>query len=164
MTKIDAICIDIEASGLGSRSYPIEIAWKCSRTGRSDEFFINPDSGYEWTDWDEQAAQIHNISPQLLRKQGISVQEACVRLNTALDGSTVVSDALEFDFFWMQRLFDAAMLKPTFSMAGIDMILEGEQMIMYRLVAKAQVRRHRAMSDVEDLLTCLAACEIDAGS
>ncbi|BBB30162.1 hypothetical protein [Neptunomonas japonica] len=157
--KVPVICIDIEASGLGPLSYPIEVAWKCGLTGASDLFLINPDTGYNWTQWDLSAADIHGITMDELLHKGISVNEACERLNQMLDGKMVTSDALDFDFFWMRRLFESAMMKPTFKMQGIDSVLEGGQLIQYRLIASAQVRKHRAMDDVNDLFTCLAACQ-----
>ncbi|SIS59498.1 hypothetical protein [Neptunomonas antarctica] len=160
MSKASVICIDIEASGMGSRSYPIEIAWKSALTGKSDAFLINPDTGYNWTDWDPVANDIHGIDRDELVANGISVRDACRRLNRMLEGQAVTSDAYEFDYFWMQRLFESAMMKPAFVMQGIDKILEGAQLIQYRLVAISQVRAHRAMNDVNDVLACLAACDI----
>lgn len=160
MQELAAIFMDIEASGLGPRSYPIEIAWKCSRTGESDLFLINPASAFGWCDWDLRAAQMHGISQTMLSEEGIDVRSACQRLNSALAGREVISDALEFDYFWVRRLFEAGMMHPAFTMRGIDALLSGEQLVQYRLVAKAQVRRHRAMADVDDLLACLAACKI----
>jgi hypothetical protein len=112
--NVPVICIDIEASGLGPLSYPIEVAWKCGLTGESDLFLINPDTGYNWTQWDLSAADIHGITMDELLHKGISVNEACNRLNQMLSGKTVTSDALDFDFFWMRRLFESAMMKPTF--------------------------------------------------
>lgn len=156
--------MDLEASGLGPRSYPIEVAWKCGATGECDSFLINPESAYGWNDWDPIAAEIHNIPRDHLIKEGISVREACKRLNQFIGDRDVISDALEFDYFWIRRLFEAGMMKPTFKMKGIDHILEGEQLIMYRLVASAQVRNHRAMDDVEDLIKCIEACDIGVES
>lgn len=158
MKKFPVICIDIEASGLGPRSYPIEIAWKCSKTLRGDSFLINPDSAFNWTDWDVKAQQIHGLSRDQLLVEGVSIQDACSRLNTALAGCAVYCDALEFDYFWIRRLFEAARMRPTFKLRGLESLLKGEQLIQYGLVAKTQVRRHRAMDDVEDLLLCVAAC------
>lgn len=154
------ICIDIEASGLGPRSYPIEIAWKCGLTGDKDSFLINPETGYNWTDWDSTAEDLHHIVVDELLAEGISVRQACERLNTRLEGKTVTSDAFDFDYFWIQRLYESAMMNPTFEMQGVDKVLGGGQLIQYRLVANAQVRKHRAMDDVNDLLACLAACDI----
>lgn len=164
VSNISLICMDLEASGLGPRSYPIEVAWKCAATGESDSFLINPESAYGWNDWDPVAAEIHGISREELKEEGISVREACKRLNQFLGDREVISDALEFDYFWMRRLFEAGMMKPTFKMQGIDHVLEGEQLIQYRLVASAQVRTHRAMNDVDDLIKCLAACDIGVES
>jgi hypothetical protein len=48
-------------------------------------------------------------------------------------------------------------------MQGIDSVLEGGQLIQYRLIAGAQVRKHRAMDDVNDLFVCLAACQAGSG-
>lgn len=159
MDKIPVICIDIEASGLGPLSYPIEIAWKCGLSGESDSFLINPETGYNWTDWDETAEGLHGIAVDELLCEGISVRDACVRLNQNLEGKVVTSDAFDFDYFWIRRLYEAAMMKPVFEMQGIDKVLEGGQLIQYRLVANAQVRNHRAMDDVNDLFVCLAACK-----
>ena len=160
MIKIPVIFMDIEASGLGPRSYPIEVAWKCGLTGECDSFLINPETGYNWTDWDSTAEDLHHIAVDELLAEGVSVREACQRLNSRLDGKTVTSDALDFDFFWIRRLYESAMMSPAFEMQGIDKVLEGGQLIQYRLVASAQVRSHRAMGDVDDLFTCLAACDI----
>ncbi|WP_293267800.1 hypothetical protein [Neptunomonas sp.] len=161
MIKVPLICVDIEASGLGPRSYPIEIAWKCGITGESDLFLINPDTGYNWTEWDLSAAGIHGISMDELLAVGVSVNSACDRLNQKLGNRILTSDALDFDYFWMRRLFESAMMKPTFKMQGIDSVLDGGQLIQYRLIAGAQLRKHRAMDDVNDLFTCLAACQLD---
>ena len=161
MKKFPVICIDIEASGLGPRSYPIEIAWKCSKTHRGDTFLINPDSAFSWTDWDVNAQHMHGLNRDQLLAEGISVQEACKRLNAALAGHAVYCDALEFDYFWIRRLFEAARMRPAFKLRGLESILKGEQLIQYSLVAKTQIRRHRAMDDVEDLLVCIAACGLE---
>lgn len=152
--------MDIEASGLGPLSYPIEIAWKCGLTGANDSFLINPETGYNWTDWDSTAEELHRITVDELLSEGISVKEACERLNNRLEGKTVTTDAFDFDYFWIRRLYESAMMNPSFEMQGIDKVLEGGQLIQYRLVANAQVRTHRAMADVDDLLVCLAACDI----
>lgn len=160
MVKIPVICMDIEASGLGPLSYPIEIAWKSGLTGECDSFLINPETGYNWTDWDSTAEEIHHITVDELLADGVSVVEACMRLNNQLEGKTVTSDAFDFDYFWIRRLYESARMNPTFEMQGVDKVLEGGQLIQYRLIANAQVRHHRAMDDVDDLLVCLAACEI----
>lgn len=149
------ICIDLEASGLALDSYPIEIAWACTETGRSDSFLINPASVPSWTYWDEFAEELHGIEPELLQQDGISVKQACARLNQALKGEQVISDAYDYDSFWLRRLYRAAGVRPGFTLVGLDAVLSGEQRIQYQFIARTQFRRHRAMQDVEDLISAI---------
>lgn len=149
------ICIDLEASGLASDSYPIEIAWACTETGRSDSFLINPASAPGWTYWDEFAEELHGIEPELLLQEGIDVGAACERLNRALEGEQVISDAFDYDGFWLRRLYRAAGVQPAFRLVGLDAVLSGEQRIQYQFIARTQFRRHRAMRDVEDLISAI---------
>lgn len=151
------ICIDLEASGLAAESYPIEIAWKCSRSGAGDSFLINPDSVPEWGYWDEFAEEVHGIEPEQLRQQGISAEAACARLNQALAGQQVVSDACEYDGFWLRRLFDACGLQPSFRLVGLEAVLAAEEWEQYQLIARSQFRRHRALADVEALIEAIEA-------
>lgn len=154
---MELICIDLEASGLAAESYPIEIAWKNADTGEIDSFLINPDSASSWTYWDEHAEEMHGLDRRDLVEQGVDVQTACQRLNQKLADKVVVSDAPEFDYFWISRLFKTAGAKPEFKVLGLDQVLSKEQLIQFSFVAKAQVRRHRAMDDVEDILHCIQA-------
>ena len=151
------ICIDLEASGLAVESYPIEVAWACTDSGRSDSFLINPASVSDWTYWDEYAEELHGIEPELLQREGISAAQACERLNRALEGQQVISDAFEYDSFWLNRLYQAAGVQPGFRLAGLDQVLNAEQLVQYRLIARAQFRRHRAARDVADLIAAIQA-------
>jgi len=159
---VEVVYVDLEASGLGAESYPIEVAWKCPETGRSDNFFINPDSVSGWRYWDEFAEELHGIDREQLVREGLSVEDACERLNTALDGVTLISDAPEFDSFWVRRLFAASGMRCHFKMAGLDAVLSAEQLIQYRFIARSQFRRHRAMQDVNDLIIAVAAVSDEA--
>lgn len=159
---MDVIFFDLEASGLSAASYPIEVAWKCPETGDSDNFLINPDTVTAWEYWDEFAEELHGIDLERLQSEGISAVEACLRLNEALSGKTLISDALEFDSFWIRRLFEAGCVKQAFRLSGLDQLLTSEQLIQYHFIARSQFRRHRAMSDVEDLITAVAAVQGEA--
>ncbi len=150
------ICIDLEASGLARESYPIEIAWKCTETGENDCFLINPDTVPEWHYWDEFAEELHGIEPELLQQEGISADQACLRLNRALKGREVISDAFEYDGFWLRRLFEAGDMQPSFHLVGLDAVLSAEERIQYQFIARSQFRRHRALQDVEDLISAIA--------
>lgn len=101
--------LDIEASGLGPDSYPIEIAW-CSLDGeRSWSALINPDSAGDWEDWDEYAEEaIHGIAREQLRREGRDAVTVARELEQQLGGEEVFSDAVPFDDFWLRRLFGVA--------------------------------------------------------
>jgi DNA polymerase III epsilon subunit-like protein len=112
---VSFVYIDLEASGLGPDSYPIEVAWKDSVDGTSDNFLIDPSGEKGWDYWDEFAEELHGIAPEDLAGQ-LCASESAERLNSALSGRKVISDALEFDAFWVRRLFAAAGLQPTFQL------------------------------------------------
>lgn len=158
---MDLICIDLEASGLGAESYPIEVAWKNDTTGERDSFLINPESAEGWHYWDEYAEEMHGLDREELCHKGLDIKEACERLNLKLAGKTLVSDAYQFDLFWLKRLFSATGLQPSFRLAGLERFLSKEQLIQFGFLAKAQFRRHRAMNDVEDILTCMRAVMVE---
>ena len=162
---MELICIDLEASGLGPDSYPVEVAWKSAESGAQDSFLINPESAEGWVFWDEFAEEMHGIEWSTLTKSGIGVRAACERLNTALFGKDVVCDALEFDAFWLRRLFRAGCQPMNFTLKGIESVLSPEQRIQYRLVSRSQYRRHRALDDVEDQLNLITwLIEEEAGA
>lgn len=161
---MELICIDLEASGLGAQSYPIEVAWKNDLTGEQDSFLIDPDTAEGWLYWDEYAEEMHGIEREELNKQGLDIISACKRLNEKLKDKTLISDAVEFDLFWLTRLFEATGIKPMFEMAGLDRILSSEQRIQFGFLAKAQSRKHRALDDVEDIISCIKAVSCEASA
>ncbi|UTW01841.1 hypothetical protein KDX31_10720 [Amphritea atlantica] len=157
---MNLICLDLEASGLGPHSYPIEVAWK-STADESDTFLINPDTVPGWTFWDDFAEELHSLCRTELRQKGVSAESACNRLNEALQGCEVLSDAWEFDSFWLKRLFTAAGQKMAFRLVGLRELLSPEEMIQYQFITKAQLRRHRAMSDVDHILQAVHSVRFD---
>ena len=54
---------------------------------------------------------MHRVSKAELSKRGISVEQAAHRLNRSLRGQVVLVDSLNWDGFWIERLFDAAKIK-----------------------------------------------------
>lgn len=156
---MDLICIDLEASGLGPQSYPIEVAWKDGRSGEQDAFLIDPATVEGWTYWDEFAEELHGIDINDLAEGGLSVVAAARRLNQALAGKVVYSDASEFDRFWLTRLFEAAGAEPAFELCGLEALLSEAQLVQYRFISRSQLRRHRAANDVDDQLAAIAAVQ-----
>jgi len=98
--------LDIEASSLSSRSYPIQVAWN-SGNGEINVFLISPESISGWTDWDFKSEKLHKISREILIKAGENPRNVCNNIIKQLSGKTVYTDNPEFDKFWTQELFKA---------------------------------------------------------
>jgi hypothetical protein len=112
--------LDIEASGLGDESYPIQIGYSFEEKGKlvTKEFFIKPAEHWEY--WDDEAEEfIHHIPRQAL-KNGLSIQDACEKLNLDLIGAEIIVDSKEYDVFWLEKLFSEAQVNMGFNIINID--------------------------------------------
>jgi len=98
--------LDVEASGFGPESYPIEIAWSLP-DGSITRSLIAPQTVPSWTYWDPQAEQVHGIDRDRLRRNGWKPEVVVQRLRDDLAGRTVYTDAPTFDADWLRRLFSA---------------------------------------------------------
>jgi len=100
------IFIDFEASGLGPRSWPIEIglAWIEGADIRTWSSLICPAPDWDMDSWDPQSAQVHRI---LLEELAGAPSAKAVATEAAMliSGKTVCSDAPQFDERWAKRLF-----------------------------------------------------------
>lgn len=141
----DLVIIDIEASGFGPDSYPIEIAYSNFNGSFSDSFLINPETAVGWDHWDTSSEAVHGIRKEDLISKGVSVDEAVKRLNNALCGYHALSDNVYFDQDWMTALFNSTPEKPHFSMLS----LQDELGINIPLDLD---RKHRALDDVKQLI------------
>lgn len=141
------IIIDFEASGLGDESYPIEAGWvNRADPGHRDSFLIRPSA--EWTYWDQFAEEkIHKIGRPELLSSGLDAPEACLRLNEALDGLRVYSDAAQTDRFWMSKLFQSAGVEPRFSIASVYELIPGDKADAFQRKLKSYELPHRALAD-----------------
>lgn len=139
--------IDIEASGLGPDSYPIELGW-ADTFGNSDGFLVRPLD--DWTYWDPVAESIHGIARDDLFQRGLDVVDAAEKLNDMLGFETVFCDALDSDLFWISRLFDAAKLEPSFRVSDfyqLHKMLSNEHMLSLRQMLRSLPVPHRAEAD-----------------
>ncbi len=141
--------IDLEASGLTSNSYPIEVGLALA-PGQRFCSLIKPAD--EWEHWDKQAESVHGISRDILQKQGRSVTEIAAELNQILNNKIVYSDAWGVDNSWVTTLFAAARMDKTFSVSALEMILNEQQIDVWMETRNAVVRdlgltRHRASND-----------------
>lgn len=109
--------LDVEASGLKlPASYPIEIGW-ADTLENHDSFLILPEPSWEY--WDNAAEAVHGIRYDQLLEQGISVTEAAKRLDQSLGLETVYCDAVDFDSFWLRKLFASAGIEMSFELTDI---------------------------------------------
>ncbi|GAB6967152.1 hypothetical protein JCM25156A_11890 [Komagataeibacter kakiaceti JCM 25156] len=93
--------VDIEASSLSNRSYPIEIGW-VDENGKGEAHLILPPS--HWTDWSEEAERLHGISYGTLVREGLAADIVVERFLVVASNRRLVSDAPEFDKRWLERL------------------------------------------------------------
>lgn len=141
--------IDIEASGFGRGSYPIEIGFVTS-TGEAWCSLVRPSAG--WLHWDASAEQLHGITRAVLQAHGRPVEGVARELNARLRGQTVYSDGWGHDFSWLGRLFDEADSAPSFRLQSLrELLTESEagcwHEVKARVEAELALTRHRASSD-----------------
>ena len=147
------IIVDVEASGFGRGSYPIEIGVVLPDASRHC-YLIAP--ARHWTHWDPMAEQVHGISRDTLLDYGRPPQDVAWRLNELLRNKTAYSDAWAFDMSWLGKLYDAANVVQGFRVADIVELMD-EYMLGQWHDVKQQVAeelglpRHRASGDARIL-------------
>lgn len=149
--------IDIEASGFGRNSYPIEVGYVWGG-GRARCMLVAPAPG--WVHWDESAAQVHGITRAVLIDHGLSVREVAHTLNTDLAGLTAYCDGWAHDYAWLAVLFEAADMNPSFKLETVNRLLGDTQLShlddQRRLaLAEMGLTRHRASNDARALQLAL---------
>ncbi|MBE0483514.1 MAG: hypothetical protein IBX52_08450 [Bacterioplanes sp.] len=145
--------IDLEASGFGRGSYPIEVGFALEDR-HVHSFLIKPP--HHWQHWDDEAEQIHGISRTMLQQEGLTPRETALKLNQLLHGKVLYSDAWSFDSSWIGRIFDEADLVQRFRIDTINSLLSPEQMEQWHATKKSLwhelgIDRHRAANDVQVL-------------
>ena len=145
--------LDIEASGFGRHSYPIEIGY-ARDDGHAWCSLIHP--AEDWLHWDPQAEQVHGIDRAVLLQHGRPVAEVARRLNEDLGGRTVYCDGWAHDYAWLGLLFEEAGFMPRFKLESVNRLLDEARLA--RLDAERQqaftalgIGRHRASSDARAL-------------
>jgi hypothetical protein len=141
--------IDVEASGFGRGSYPIEVGVALP-SGRSHCFLVRPEP--DWTHWDTRAAALHGISRDNLLARGQPVRDVAHALNELLAGSVVYTDAWGVDSSWVALLYERAGCLQRFRLETIVSLLDEAQKAGWTLLKDAvrsemQLDRHRASAD-----------------
>jgi hypothetical protein len=151
--------LDIEASGLSSNSYPIEIA--ISNGSLHYTALIKPSS--EWTHWDQGAQQLHQIERLALLNEGQNIDSVCWRINQLLGSNTVFCDCEDWDGYWLHRLFSKSKYRPSFKLDDIlsllpsDKLQHSYQNNKQSLQSTGQFIAHRALDDAQLIQQSLAA-------
>ncbi len=143
------IIIDVEASGFGGTSYPIEVG-----------IALDDDTKYcslimpapDWEHWDDDAEKVHRIARDILETYGKPLHQVAAELNELLDGKTLYSDGWVVDKPWLTTLFHRAQMTMKFSVSPLEMILSEKQMERWhdtrdKMLAEAKKHRHRASFD-----------------
>jgi len=141
--------LDIEASGFGRDSYPIEVGYVLV-DGSSFCSLIRP--ARHWTHWDSAAEQVHHIRRETLLVHGRPVPEVAQWLNDQLHGLTLYSDGWAHDYPWLGALYEEAGLVPSFRLDNLrSMLSENEARDWYAtkqaVSNELQLTRHRASAD-----------------
>jgi hypothetical protein len=145
--------LDIEASGFGRNSYPIEVGFVMP-DGRAVCTLVRP--APHWTHWDDAAQGLHGITREMALLHGRSPRAVAELLNHELNGLTVYSDSWAHDYSWLATLFEAAELRPHFKLEHLRVLLDERQTQAFdaaRAMARAElhVARHRASNDARTL-------------
>ena len=141
--------LDIEASGFGAGSYPIEVGFVLPN-GDSYCSLIRP--APHWSHWDPAAQRVHQIGRDALLHHGRSVDEVARELNERLRGRTVYSDGWAHDYVWLATLFDEAKRLPAFRLETLRALLSEDEAGRWRETKRQvgnefPIQRHRASAD-----------------
>lgn len=143
--------IDFEASGIAPDSYPIEVAVVSSES--SFNSLIKP--ARYWTHWSFDAQDMHGLSQDHLREQGDTPGAVARHMNQLFSGQVLCSDSPQ-DGFWLDVLFEAADLMPTFELQPLEVFVGRKAASdIYRLLPTT--RHHRALHDATALMEACRA-------
>jgi hypothetical protein len=150
--------IDVEASGFGRGSYPIEVGFALA-DGATHCTLVRPADG--WTHWDGSAERLHGITREALQQHGRPVDEVAALLNEHLAGATVFCNSWAHDYAWLAILFEAAGRRPAFRLRHLHELIDDEagpawDQACRELRQTLGLTRHRASSDARLLQLALA--------
>ncbi|WP_240615606.1 hypothetical protein [Alteromonas facilis] len=157
--------IDIEASGFGPDSYPIEIGIVREDGARFCRL-IKPFP--EWQHWSETAAELHGINRDELLHFGKNGLDVCLQINAFVGQRTLFSDGWVVDNPWLIKLYAAARCEMTFRLSPLESLLKESHILRWDSV-KSDVSselggsRHRASVDamiIQQTITRVLASDL----
>lgn len=148
--------LDVEASGLGSGSYPIELGWAIPWSA-SGGVLIRP--ALDWTYWNPASERLfHRISRQHLEQHDVPPAQALAQIIKAVQGHQVYSADPDFDVHWLGLLARAAWETTPFEIGDAQKLFRAAAAQRHRnldaITIEAERRRphiHRAQADAEQL-------------
>jgi hypothetical protein len=143
------IIIDVEASGFGGMSYPIEVGVALDDDTKYCSLIL---PAADWEHWDSEAEKVHRIARDILETYGKPINEVVAHMNQLLEGKTLYTDGWVVDKPWLTTLFHKAQVNMKFSVSPLEMILSEKQMERWhdtkdRVLAEVKKHRHRASFD-----------------
>ncbi len=149
--------LDIEASGFGRDSYPVEVGYVLP-DGHSYCSLIRPAPG--WNHWDPEAERVHRIARPTVIKHGRDALVVASHLNEHLHGLTVYCDGWAHDYAWLNALFEAAGLTPAFKLDNLRALMSDREagvwsILKQQVATEMRLQRHRASSDAKILQSTL---------
>lgn len=158
--------IDVEASGFGKGSYPIEVGFVCAPSTTYCSLILPP---AHWKHWDAGAQKVHHISREVLLAHGKPAADVAAALNAQLRGQTVFSDGWAHDYAWLGLMFDEADLSPSFRLESLRALLTESEASRWddckqTVLAELNAPRHRASTDARVLQQTLGRLRGNAAS
>jgi len=147
--KTTPTILDIEASGFGFDSFPVEVGLVRSDGGRYCSL-IRPEK--DWSHWSAEAESLHNLNRDLLEEKGKAVNLVCEEINDFLNGETCYSDAWVQDKAWLNKLFFSAKVDMRFTLSPLESLMSEAQHDIWdeqkrRTIQDLELNRHRASTD-----------------
>ena len=158
------VVIDLEASSLGSASYPTEIGWAIIQDDgsiTSGACLIRPTA--KWTvysnAWSSASERLTGITTSMLDRDGLTPGEAVERFLADVGDRDLYSDEPDFDTHWLGMLMDAAGVSLGGRKLGNVKRLPG-----HWTVEADEPPRHRAEADARRLALALRSISRSTGS
>ena len=154
--------MDFEASGLATRSWPIEVGWAIGGVDPKS-VLIAPQPTWPMSAWDPAAERLHGLEVETLHRAGEPAVAVCKMLNASLGAANVYTDAPDYDANWLNVLYQSVGMRATFRIADFVDLLD--QFNDHGLISAAQAhadfaapRTHRAADDVAHLQATYQFC------
>jgi hypothetical protein len=143
--------LDIEASGFGKGSYPIEIGI-ADENSDTHSWLVLPEK--DWTHWHDEAEKLHKINREELFSHGEKPVVIANKLNELFEGQILYSDGWGFDSGWLNLLFYVAGKNMFFKLETLPRILTEYQLEHWdnakqEIRAKHNLVHHRAKDDAK---------------